>query len=82
MKKSVKFCPNCGSLNIKWVNPQMWSIWKCWDCGYQGAVVLEDGEMADKIREKFLEKIKNEEIDDHEDKPGEENKEDVDKPGE
>ncbi|BDZ69339.1 hypothetical protein GCM10025860_27870 [Methanobacterium ferruginis] len=45
-------------------------------------MVLEDGEMADKIREKFLEKIKNEEIDDHEDKPGEENKEDVDKPGE
>lgn len=43
----------------------MWSIWKCWDCGYQGAVVLEDGEMADEIREKFLEKLRNEKLDDH-----------------
>jgi transcription factor S len=47
-------------MNIKWLNPQMWSIWKCWDCGYQGAVIVEDGEMADEIREKFSEKIKNE----------------------
>ncbi|CEA12958.1 hypothetical protein [Methanobacterium formicicum] len=59
MKRS-KFCPNCGSMNIKWINPQMWSIWQCWDCGYQGAVVIEDKELADEIRKKFLEKIKDE----------------------
>lgn len=22
----VKKCPQCGSTNIKWVNPQMWSL--------------------------------------------------------
>lgn len=38
----------------------MWSIWQCWDCGYQGAVVIEDKELADEIRKKFLEKIKDE----------------------
>ncbi|NYB52476.1 MAG: hypothetical protein HVN35_07970 [Methanobacteriaceae archaeon] len=65
MKRSVKFCPNCGSMNIKWLNPQMWSIWKCWDCGYQGAVIVEDGKMADEIRENFLKRIKNEESDDN-----------------
>jgi len=60
MKISVKFCPNCGSMNIKWVNPQMWSIWRCWDCGYQGAVVVEDREIADAIRKNYLKKIENE----------------------
>lgn len=63
MKRSVKFCPNCGSMNIKWLNPQMWSIWKCWDCGYQGAVIIEDGKLAEEIKKKFLEKLKNEETD-------------------
>ncbi len=60
MKISVKFCPNCGSMNIKWVNPQMWSIWRCWDCGYQGAVVVEDKEIADEIRKYYLKRIENE----------------------
>jgi transcription factor S len=67
MKRSVKFCPNCGSTNIKWLNPQMWSIWKCWDCGYIGAVVIEDGDMADEIRNNFLEKIKNEKTESNDD---------------
>jgi len=60
MKRSVKFCPNCGSMNIKWLNPQMWSTWKCWDCGYQGAVVIEDEKLAEEIRKNFLEKNKDE----------------------
>lgn len=63
MKRSVKFCPNCGSMNIKWLNPQMWSTWKCWDCGYQGAVVIEDEVLAEEIRKNFLKKIKNKETD-------------------
>ena len=62
MKISAKFCPNCGSSNIKWLNPQMWSTWKCWDCGYQGAVVIEDEKLAEEIQKKFLEKIQNEEV--------------------
>lgn len=47
-------------MNIKWVNPQMWSIWRCWDCGYQGAVVVEDKEIADEIRKYYLKRIENE----------------------
>ncbi|MGB9936680.1 MAG: hypothetical protein ACPK7O_03085 [Methanobacterium sp.] len=37
----IKRCPNWGSMNIKWVNPQMWSLWECYDCGYQGALELK-----------------------------------------
>lgn len=64
MKKSVKFCPNCGSTNIKWLIPQMWSMWHCLDCGYMGAVVIEDGDMAEDIRANFLKRIKENESED------------------
>jgi transcription factor S len=53
MKNRAKFCPNCGSSNIKWVNPQMWSLWICWDCGYQGPVVIEERELADEIKKEY-----------------------------
>ena len=29
----VKRCPRCDSKNVKWVIPQMWSLWECYDCG-------------------------------------------------
>jgi len=51
----AKFCPNCGSRNIKWVIPQNWSFWRCYDCGYYGMVIIEDGKMADEIRKKYVE---------------------------
>lgn len=54
MKKRAKYCPNCGSTNIKWINPQMWSLWTCWDCGYQGPVVIEEEELSAEIRKKNL----------------------------
>jgi len=38
----------------------MWSIWHCGDCGYQGAVVIEDKELADAVRKNFR-KIRDEE---------------------
>lgn len=56
-KIALKFCPICGSPNIEWVLPQTWSKWQCRDCGYIGALVIEDGEIAEKIREKYLKKI-------------------------
>jgi len=34
----------------------MGSIWDCMDCGYHGAVIIEDEELAVEIRKKFLEK--------------------------
>ena len=48
-----KFCPNCGSDNIKWALPQNWSVWECYNCGYTGAVVIEDEELAKEISENY-----------------------------
>lgn len=53
MKTRAKYCPNCGSTNIKWINPLLWSIWHCYHCGYQGPVVLEDEELAKEVRKKY-----------------------------
>jgi hypothetical protein len=33
----------------------MWSLWICYNCGYQGPVVLEDEKLADEIQKKYLE---------------------------
>jgi len=53
-EKNMKFCPNCGSGNIGWVLPQDRSKWECKDCGYVGAFIIEDGEIADEIREDYI----------------------------
>jgi len=57
-KRGVKFCPRCGSANIFWARglPQLWSIWECRNCGYHGAFIVEDGEMATKIQEEYTKK--------------------------
>jgi len=54
----MKFCPRCGSTDIHWVLPQLWSKWECRSCGYAGALIVEDGKMADSIREEYLKKQK------------------------
>jgi len=37
-------CPKCGSTDVKrWGVPQTWSKWECRNCGYIGALVIEDG---------------------------------------
>ncbi|HMK54908.1 MAG TPA: hypothetical protein VK444_09055 [Methanobacteriaceae archaeon] len=54
--KHAKYCPNCGSNNIKWSIPQMGPIHDCMDCGYHGAVVIEDEELAKEIRKNFTKK--------------------------
>jgi len=61
-EKRVKFCPKCGSTDIQWASglPQLWSIWECKNCGYRGAFIVEDGKLAEKIREKFLKRVKEE----------------------
>jgi DNA-directed RNA polymerase subunit M len=55
LRKGVKFCPKCGSINIFWASglPQLWSIWECRNCGYRGALVLEDSRLAGKLREDY-----------------------------
>jgi len=52
----LKFCPKCGSSDIFWASglPQLWSIWECKECGYRGALVIEDSKLATKIRENYL----------------------------
>jgi hypothetical protein len=52
--KPVKFCPSCGSVNVKWELPQTWSVWKCWDCGYVGVFIIEDSTIAVEIRKDYL----------------------------
>ena len=54
----MKFCPKCGSTNIEWVLPQIWSKWECSDCGYIGPLIIEDGKMAEEIRKEYLKKQK------------------------
>lgn len=54
MKIKLKYCPKCGSNNVKWVNPLMWSTWVCYDCGYEGPIIIEDEELAREIRENYL----------------------------
>jgi len=54
----VKYCPRCGSSNVEWVLPQIWSKWRCKDCGYEGAFIVEDGEMAEEIKKEWEKKRK------------------------
>jgi hypothetical protein len=36
--------------------PQLWSIWECHNCGYRGPVILEDGNMGQKLQEEWKKK--------------------------
>jgi predicted RNA-binding Zn-ribbon protein involved in translation (DUF1610 family) len=55
---SLKFCPQCGSTDVFWAQgmPQFWSLWQCRNCGYRGPVILEDGNMAEKLQEEWKNK--------------------------
>ena len=41
-------CPRCGSRNLNY-EPWLGEIYICRDCGYQGALIIEDGEIADAL---------------------------------
>ncbi|UCH32921.1 MAG: hypothetical protein JSV05_05050 [Candidatus Bathyarchaeota archaeon] len=56
----LKFCPKCGSPNINFLIFYQPSIWKCFDCNYQGTFVVEDSELAEKIQADFLKTHKEE----------------------
>jgi DNA-directed RNA polymerase subunit M len=55
---AAKFCPRCGSTDVFWAQgmPQFWSLWDCKNCGYRGALILENGNMAEKLQEKWKKK--------------------------
>jgi len=54
-EKRTLYCPRCGSSRLKWASglPQLWSIYDCMNCGFRGALVIEDGELAARIRKKW-----------------------------
>jgi predicted RNA-binding Zn-ribbon protein involved in translation (DUF1610 family) len=54
-KQTVRFCPKCGSTDVFWASglPQLWSLWECKNCGYRGALILEDGKLAEKLRKDY-----------------------------
>ncbi len=58
--KRLKYCPKCGSSNITVVVFYRPSIWKCLNCEYEGAIVLENGSIAAKLREKSEAETKDE----------------------
>jgi hypothetical protein len=33
--------------------PQLWSLWQCKNCGYRGPLILEDGNLAGKLKEEW-----------------------------
>jgi len=43
-------CPRCGSKKMKIHNPQA-PVWECSNCGYQGAVVVEDCNLEKQIKD-------------------------------
>ena len=60
MKRHV--CPRCGSSNIDWIIPQVWSKWVCKDCSYTGPAIEADDDLVAEIKadwkenkEKYLE---------------------------
>lgn len=56
--RGLKFCPKCGSTDVFWAQgmPQFWSLWQCRNCGYYGALILEDGNLAVKLQEEWKNK--------------------------
>ncbi len=49
----MRFCPKCGSTNINFPIFYRPSIWKCLDCGYEGALIVENGKLAEKIQQDY-----------------------------
>ena len=49
----VKHCPQCGSSNIEWIIPHDRSKWQCRDCGYIGALIVENGRFAEELEKNW-----------------------------
>ncbi|HVP92506.1 MAG TPA: hypothetical protein VMS94_02055 [Acidobacteriota bacterium] len=52
----MKCCPKCGSVNITFPAFYRPSIWKCLDCDYEGAFIVENGKLPEKMQECCLER--------------------------
>jgi hypothetical protein len=49
----MKCCPKCGSTNISSLVFYRPSIWKCADCGYEGAFIIEYSGLTEKMQERY-----------------------------
>ena len=47
-------CPRCGSRKVKWIIPQNWSTWQCFDCDYTGPIIEGDEELSAEIHEAYV----------------------------
>lgn len=53
------YCPKCGSPRLYYfLGFKAGQIYVCKDCGYHGALVVEDGNIAEEIRGKWIEEKK------------------------
>lgn len=48
----MKHCPKCGSAYVNFLAFYRPQIWKCLDCGYEDAFIIEDGGLAEKMQER------------------------------
>ncbi len=55
-----KICPRCGSRNVEWIIPQVWSRWVCYNCEYTGPIIEADSKLEKEIIENW--KLNKEEI--------------------
>ena len=55
-----KICPRCGSRKVKWIIPQNWSQWECYDCDYTGPIIEGDDELAKEIHDSYVASQKHE----------------------
>jgi len=53
--RKMKCCPKCGSTNTNFLVFYRPSIWKCQDCGYEGAFIIEDYAL-EKMQEHYQKK--------------------------
>ncbi|WP_295723409.1 hypothetical protein [uncultured Methanobrevibacter sp.] len=44
-----KICPRCGSHNVEWIIPQVWSRWVCYNCDYTGPIIEADSNLEEEI---------------------------------
>ena len=60
-KKEFRFCPECGSKNVKWLmGGRLGDMYKC-ECGYQGIVFKGTDEFIRNFREKLSKQNKKKE---------------------
>ena len=52
----MKCCPKCSSTEITFLAFYYPSIWKCLNCGYEGAFIVENGKLPEKMQGCHLEK--------------------------